>query len=120
MPPLKFFRVDRDGNTLIAVTLRDITSLSDEHLEEELEDLQRQLEQPDVKNLVMDFGQVSYLESCTLNTMVSLWKRVRLCNGKMALCNVSSLAREILTITKFDTIWPILASRDEALTSVRT
>src|SRR3972149_1061948 len=107
MPPSKFFRVDRDGNTLIAVTLREITSLADEDLEEELEHLQRELEQPEVKNLVMDFGQVSYLESCTLNTMIGLWKRVRLCNGKMALCNVSSLAREILEITKFDPAWPI-------------
>src|SRR3972149_599969 len=102
MPPSKFFRVDRDGNTLIAVTLREITSLADEDLEEELEHLQRELEQPEVKNLVMDFGQVSYLESCTVNPMVGpprplvvaqVGERRRLLDG---------VEGRSLEITKFD------------------
>ena len=120
MSPSRFFRIERDEDTLVAVTLREITSLADENLESELEQLERQLEQPHVKNLVIDFGQVSYLESCTLNTMVGLWKRVRMRHGKMALCNVSDLAREILEITKFDTLWPMLSSREEALTTVKS
>jgi hypothetical protein len=50
--------------------------------------------------------------------MAALWKRVRGGGGKMAVCNVSETGREILQVTKFDTLWPIGPSRQEALKAV--
>ena len=120
MSSSRFFSTEQDGETLVVSTLRDITSLADENLQAELEELERQLEEASVKNLVIDFCQVTYLESSMLNAMVILWKRVRTSGGKMALCNVSKLVREILEITNFDTLWPMLPSRDEAMESVRS
>ena len=120
MTTTRFFDLQQTEDTLVVVTLREITSLDDEDLDAELSGVEHRLDQPDVKNLVVDLGDVSYLESCTLNTIVSLWKRVRNRNGKMALCNVSELAREILQVANLDSVWPVLDSRDEALSTVRS
>ena len=120
MTASKFFRIERDGDTLVVVTLREITSLADENLQAELDSLQQQLESSGVTNLVIDFSKVDYLESNMLNTLVTLWKRVRMNHGKMVLCNISDVAREILEITKFDKLWPMLPSRDAAMEAVKS
>ena len=51
--------------------------------------------------------------------LVSVWKTVRDGGGRMALCNVSAVGGEILRIAGFDTLWPICASREEALEAVK-
>ena len=53
-----------------------------------------------------------------LGAMHTIWKRVSTCQGKMAVCNVSEVEREVLQISKFDMLWPIFNSREEALEEV--
>ena len=53
-----------------------------------------------------------------LELLVVLWKRVSARRGKIALCRVSEVGQEILRTAKFHTIWPIVDSREEALTKV--
>ena len=120
MPPRKFFRIERDGDTLVVEVLREIPRLTDEDFEAELDHVEQELARPGLNNLVIDLFHVSYLESYTLNTMFALWKRVRMRGGKMALCSVPGLAREILEITNFDKLWPMCSSREEALALVKS
>ena len=65
-----------------------------------------------------DFGRISYFGTTMLGAMLAIWKHVRAAGGKTALCNVSSLQCEVLHVAGFDTMWPICASREEALKAV--
>jgi len=51
--------------------------------------------------------------------MSAVWGRVRSREGKMVVCNVSDMGVEIFQVAKFDTLWPICASLEEAMESVR-
>jgi anti-anti-sigma regulatory factor len=73
-----------------------------------------------VRDVVVDLANVPYFRSNSnlLQALVTIWKHLR-ANGKtMALCNVSPIGRDILNTAKFDTLWSICSSRNEALERV--
>ena len=77
--------------------------------------VQKQLENADVKHVVVDLGQIPYFGSTVLEWMVQMWKRVKEKGGKLAACNASPIGREVLTTARFDQLWGVFDSRDEAL-----
>lgn len=109
------FLVSHQRDTMILAPLRNISSLAEDEVQSQWGDIVSRLERPDVKHVIFDFGRVSYFGSSMLEAMLSLWKRIRKHDGKMAVCNVSTTASEILRLSKFDTIWPIHDSLDDAL-----
>ena len=61
--------------------------------------------------LFFDMVKVNYFGSSMLEAMLYLWKKINTEGGKMAVCCVSDTAREILELSRFDTIWPICQSQ---------
>ena len=114
----KIFRVETAADTLVVSPLREVTSLAEDDVQQELEGIVANLEKPEITHLVIDFAEVSYFGSSMLEAMRMLARRLREGEGKMALCNASTVVREILHITRFDTKWPIHDSRDAALAAV--
>lgn len=114
----RVFQAESVGRTMIVVPVENSGSVGEEHLNAELNGLLEQIEQPQFSHVVFDFQKVSYFGSSMLAVMHALWKRVRAGNGRMAICNVSDVGREVLEISKFDTLWPVYASRKEALEAV--
>jgi len=114
----KLLRSERLGSTLLLVPVGRVSSLIGDEARPELDGLLGQLQQPEVKHVVVDFAEVSYFGSIMLTTLHAIWKNVRAGGGKMALCNVSEVVREILQISQFDTLWPVCDSREEALALV--
>jgi anti-anti-sigma factor len=72
-----------------------------------------------IKRVVVDLGEVSYFGSIMLEALLQLWNGLQDVEGKLALCCVSDVGREILCLAKFDTLWPICSSRSEALAAVQ-
>ena len=114
----KFFRVEQHGDTLVFCAVGNMGSLVEDDVREEWDVLIKQLETFNAKNAVIDLGALDYFGSIMLELLVVLWKRVSSRRGKLAICQVSQVGREILQTAKFHTIWPILNTRDEALTAV--
>lgn len=114
MPTARIFDAASDGSTLIVTPSTNVGSLAGESVNYELEDLLRQLERSGLKHVVFDFANVSYFGSSMLGAMHAVWKQVSAAGGKMAVCNLSDVEREVLEVSKFDTLWPICDSRDEA------
>ena len=114
----KFFRVEQHGDTLIFTAVRSMGSLVEDDVREEWDALLRQLDSFNAKNAVIDLGALEYFGSIMLELLVVLWKRVSSRRGKLAICHVSEVGNEILQTAKFHTIWPIVASREEALAAV--
>ncbi len=115
-PPV--FYSEHEGSTLIVIPVGSISSLAGGVVQPQVDDLLESIADREVRNVVFDLEEVSYFGSVMLAAMHSVWKRVRAAQGKMVLCNVSDLGREILQIARFDLIWPICDSREEALSAV--
>jgi len=113
----KLFLTDKIGRTLLVVPLANISSLAGEHVQPELNTVLAELEEGGAKNVVIDLERLDYFGSVMLAAMHMMWKRVRENDGRMVLCGVSELGKEVLQIARFDTLWTICGRREEALIS---
>lgn len=113
------FEAEQEGNVLLLCPQHSISSLADADLVGEMNRLCAQLGQSDVTSVVIDFSHVAYFGSLMLEALRMLWNSVHHAGGKMALCNVSPVGREILEIARFDQLWPVCESREAAIAAVR-
>ena len=115
---ISLFDVGREGETLIISPTANLRELNFREIEEGMEKLFELLRSTPVRNVVLNFGKTDYFGSTALTLFIRLWKTVRARDGRMALCNVSDYEREILAVAKFDSLWPIYPSVEEALAAV--
>lgn len=113
------FRSARDEDVLVVTVLCSVGSLADADILDEMERLLDELRQPGVRGVVIDLERAGYFGSSLLEALRMLWNQICALEGKMALCNVSEIGREVLEITRFDTIWPVYNSCSEAIAAVR-
>jgi anti-anti-sigma factor len=117
---MSIFDVSTRGDALVIAPLRNISSLAEDEVQSQWEEILGLLRDGNVKNVIFDFHGISYFGSSMLEAMLVLWKRIRPGGGRMAVCNVGPDAREILRLSKFDTIWPVCSSLEEALQTTST
>jgi anti-sigma B factor antagonist len=72
-----------------------------------------------LRQIVIDFGQMTYFGSGMLEAILLLWNHIHPSGGKLRLCNVSPVGREILDVSNFSTLWPICENRQAALEALR-
>ena len=116
----KYFTVEQADDTVIFCAIGSIGGLVEDAARHEWDALLRQVDDANAKHAVIDLGALDYFGSIMLELLVVLWKRVHAHGGKLALCNVSPVGLEILQTAKFDTLWPIVPDREQALEAVRS
>jgi len=114
----QIFARESHGKTLVLNPLMHLGSLHEPEIVHETEDVLTVLSQTSSTNLLIDLAQGTYLGTAMLGAIVKLWKHVALRGGKLALCNVSENVTQVLRLTKLQTVWPIYASRQEALAAL--
>ncbi|HPW58718.1 MAG TPA: STAS domain-containing protein, partial [Candidatus Rifleibacterium sp.] len=67
--------------------------------------------------LVMDFSDVSYLNSMGLGVIAGTLKRVKKENGDLKLLNLSPAVRELLELTRLTKVFEIFDSEESAIKS---
>ncbi len=67
------------------------------------------------KKTILDFSAVNYACSDVIGKLIILNKRVRQKGGRLILCGLCPYVREILAITRLDTILDIAENEAEAL-----
>jgi anti-anti-sigma factor len=107
----------KDGVTILC-TGPSYTGLQYEALQEFGEILLSEVTQAVPPRFVIDMSSTTYVGSSFIELLVRAWKRVKNRNGTMALCAVQPFCHEILHVSRLDTIWPIYATRDEAVGAV--
>ncbi len=70
-------------------------------------------------NVVLDMGELVYMNSTGLNIMISVLTRTRKAGGQVVLAAISHGVRQLFVVTKLDTVFPILDSVDQALEKLR-
>ena len=111
----KYVRFERQGDALIVSPLFTFARFTEADIADEWALVQQQLENADVKHVVVDLGQIPYFGSTVLEWMVQMWRRAKAKGGKLATCNASPIGREVLAAARFDLLWGIFGTRDEAL-----
>lgn len=113
----KHVRLEQQGETLIVSPLFTFGRFTEGDLVEEWIQILQRIDGPDVKHIVVDLGYIPYFGSTLLDWMVQMWKRAKDKGGSLVACNPSQVGREVLSIAKFDKLWGIYGSRDEAIQS---
>ena len=71
------------------------------------------------KNVLLNLGDVQYVDSAGLGALVSAYTTVTREGGSLKLVNVTKKLQDLLSITKLLTVFETFDSEDEALRSYR-
>jgi anti-anti-sigma factor len=69
------------------------------------------------RQLVVDLSAVGYLNSAGLRVLVAAGRSIEAVGGRLILCAVPSYIKEVLDIAGLSSLFPVCASRAEALAS---
>ncbi|MBI2477603.1 MAG: STAS domain-containing protein [Planctomycetia bacterium] len=116
----KYFTVEQTGDIVIFSAIGSIGGLVEDAARIEWDALLNQVDASNARHAVIDLGALDYFGSIMLELLVVLWKRVSGRGGKLAICNVSPVGLEILQTARFDTLWPIVSDREQAIAAVRS
>lgn len=81
--------------------------------------LDEHLKDKDGVNVILDMGELVYMNSTGLNIMISVLTNTRKGGGQVLLANVSHGVRQLFVVTKLDTVFPILDTVELALEKLR-
>ena len=112
------FQIEQVGATLVVVPMGSVGSLADEDIKPELRLLLAHLDDPAIVHAVIDLEHVAYFGTSMLEVMHAVWRRLRDRGGKLAICGASDVGREVLRISRFDTLWEIHETRRQAIDAV--
>lgn len=115
MKTRQLFKTFTVGPVFIVELLGVVSSLADNSVLQELEEVRSDLRKGGQKALVVDLAKAAYFGSSMLEAIRILWNDLSACGGRIALCNASEVGREVLQVAKFDQVWPLVLSRDEAI-----
>ncbi len=74
-----------------------------------------------LRRLVIDLTGVISLDSASLGPLVQKLREIQEIKGQLALAGVNSPAlKEIFALTRFDKVFPIYATREEAITAMKS
>lgn len=65
--------------------------------------------------LLIDFDELVFISSAGLRVLLVAAKRLQQAQGDIRVCRPNSAVMEVFEITGFDSIIPVLASREEAI-----
>jgi anti-anti-sigma factor len=114
----ELFELEHEGDTVIVIPTVDMREFEYQRIQSGAKQVFDLVESGSAKNIVMDFSKTDYYGSTALGFFLKLWTRVTSRGGRMAFCNISAHEKEILEITMLHRLWPICASRKEALERV--
>ena len=109
------FKTFAIGPVFVVELLGVISSLADRSVLQELEEVRAELRRSGQKAVVVDLEKAAYFGSSMLEAIRILWNDLSARGGHIALCNPSDVGREVLQIAKFDHVWPLVNSREEAI-----
>lgn len=84
-----------------------------------METLDKHLQAHEGVNVILDMGELLYMNSTGLNIMISVLTRTRKAGGQVLLADMSHGVRQLFIVTKLDTVFPILDSVELALVKLR-
>jgi len=88
----------------------EIEGIIDELGAESLKNRFKELNIETIKELVLDFADVGYIGSAGVGKLLMFYKELSANGGNLRIENASGIVKELLTITKMDTVFSISTS----------
>ncbi len=114
MSETKFFSIEEFEGGAFVSPLQTVRSFADEQVRGEWEKLLEILTEADAKKIAVDLSQLSFFGSTMLEWIVLLGKHVKAHGGHLVICCANGPTLEVLKIAKFDTLYPIIETRELA------
>jgi len=73
------------------------------------------VQQKKPRRLIVDLGQVPYMDSSGVATLVEAMQTARRSGSKLVLCNMQARVRSIFEIARLDSVFTICKSAEEGL-----
>ncbi len=112
------FQIEQQGETVIITPLITLRELAYERIERDAQHVSDQLAAASTKNVIVDMSQTEYYGSTALGVFFRFWKQADSQAGQLVFCNLAPYGREVLELTRLNTLWAICQSREEALAVV--
>jgi anti-sigma B factor antagonist len=64
---------------------------------------------------ILELSELRYMNSSGLNVLVNILTKARNAGGEVVVCNLSKKVKDLLVITKLDTIFHILPTVEDAI-----
>jgi len=71
--------------------------------------------QKNAKVLVLDLSELTYISSAGLRSVLSVAKKFKASGGKVLICGLTKMVKDVFQISGFSGIFPIFDSREAAL-----
>nr|AUN35873.1 hypothetical protein [uncultured bacterium] len=114
----KVFRVEFEGPTAIVVPPANPISFRYNEIHLEANAVIRMIDDPEVKNMVIDFTNVDYASSMIIGALIRMARKVTNHGGQAIMCHANGNMLEILTTMNLLKLWPHFDSRELALASL--
>ena len=108
------------SRTVDGVTILDLTGrITMGEVSVELRNKIRDLVKSGQKNILLNLGEVSYMDSSGIGELVSAYATVSGQGGRFTLLNLTRKLHELLAITKLLTVFDTYENEEQALQSYR-
>ena len=67
------------------------------------------------RKFILDLAALEYISSAGLRSILAATKKLKAQNGSLALCSLSGLVEEVVTVSGFDNILQVFADLDQAM-----
>ena len=67
------------------------------------------------RKFILDLGALEYISSAGLRSILAATKKLKAQNGSLALCSLSGLVEEVVTVSGLDNILQVFADLDQAM-----
>jgi anti-anti-sigma factor len=110
----RYFSSRFEPPVLVVEVLKPVGSLADDDVLHELDLLLEAVNQHTPQAVIVDFRQVAYFGSSLLESLRVIWRHIEPLGGRMALCNLSPVGRDIIELAKFHQVWTIADNVEDA------
>ena len=93
-------------------TSRILDQSNVQQLGEEFDDL---IKKHHFKKIVINFDKIHYMSSAVMGKLVALHKQTKAAGGELRLCNIAPSIHEIFEIMRFDKLFSICKTEDDAV-----
>ena len=110
----KILTTEHDPPVFLILPEGEVGGFASEQVSLEVDDVLGEMDELAAKYVVVDFCQVSFFGSCLLAAIQRIYKHLNRIGGVLAICNVSEVGREVLHVSRFDELWQIYETREDA------
>lgn len=112
------FQLKWRGDTLIISPSGHCEELGWDLIDQAARIVLQPIKSVNLPSVVFDLSGLRFVGSVFLSLMLRCYKLVKSRGGEFVICEANGMARELLHITKMDTLWPVYDSREDALMSL--